>query len=291
MRVALCQLVSSPTKSENLNAAVDAIREAKRRGADVALLPEVYMAFLHPEDPTTAAAVAEPVDGPFVSGLAAEARAQHLYVGCGLWEQVPGERERAFNTTVLLGPDGRLVLAYRKTHLYDAFGYRESDRIVAGSEPPGVVRTPLGTFGLLVCYELRFPELTRRLALAGADVLLLPAAWIAGHLKESHWATLIQARAIENTIFVAAANQTGNMSTGRSMLVDPMGVAVVDGGEEAGVLAGDIDLARIARVREKLPLLSHRREALYALPADAVPAARSNDAAAGTAKPAVGARR
>jgi len=278
MRIALCQLVSSPKKSENLNAAVQAIGEAKRRGADLALLPEVFMAFLHPKDPTTAAEIAEPVDGPFVSALAAEARAQHLYVGCGLWEQVPGERVRALNTTVLLGPDGRLVLAYRKTHLYDAFGYRESDRIVAGNEPPGVVRTPLGTFGLLVCYELRFPELTRRLALAGAEVLLLPAAWIAGPLKESHWNALIQARAIENTIFVAAANQTGNVCTGRSMLVDPMGVSVVNGGEEAGVIAGDIDLARIARVREKLPVLQHRREALYTAPS-------------GEGRPAAGVRR
>ena len=279
MRVALCQLVSSPNKSESLEAGIRAIKEAKRRGADVAVLPEVHMAFLHPKDPTTAAQVAEPVDGPFVSALAAEARAQHLYVACGLWETAPGERERAFNTTVLLGPDGQLVLAYRKTHLYDAFGYRESDRIVAGSEPPDVVRTPLGTFGLLVCYELRFPELARRLALAGADVLLVPAAWIAGHLKESHWATLIQARAIENTVFVAAANQTGNMSTARSMLVDPMGVALVDGGEEPGVYVGDVDLARIARVRQKLPVLQHRRETLYAPPAPA------------GARPAVGARR
>jgi len=267
MRIALCQLVSSPEKSENLNAAVQAIREAKHRGADVALLPEVFMAFLRPKGPTTPADIAEPADGPFVSGLAAEARAQHLYVACGLWEKAPGERVRAFNTTVLIDPDGRVVLAYRKTHLYDAFGYRESDMIVAGAEPPDVVRTPLGAMGLLVCYELRFPELTRRLALAGADVLLLPAAWIAGPLKEAHWTTLIQARAIENTIFVAAANQTGNMSTGRSMLVDPMGVSVVDAGEEAGVFTGDADLERIARVREKLPLLSHRREALYTPPA------------------------
>lgn len=266
MRIALCQLVSSPKKSENLDAAVQAIREAKRRGADLALLPELFMAFLHPKDPTTAAEIAEPLEGPFVSGLAAEARAQHLYVGCGLWEHAPGERARAFNTTVLLGPDGRLALAYRKTHLYDAFGYRESDRIVAGTEPPGVVRTPLGTFGLLVCYELRFPELTRLLTLAGADVLLLPAAWIAGPLKESHWTTLVRARAIENTIFVAAANQTGNVSTGRSMLVDPMGVSTVDAGEDPGVYTADVDPARIARVREKLPVLRHRREALYVLP-------------------------
>jgi predicted amidohydrolase len=267
MRIALCQLVSSPKKSENLDAARQALREARRRGADLALLPEVYMAFLHPKDPTPAAAIAEPVDGPFVSGLAAEARAQHLYVGCGLWETAPGECNRAFNTTVLLGPDGGLLLAYRKTHMYDAFGYRESDRIVPGAEPPGVVRTPIGTFGLLVCYELRFPELSRRLARAGAAVLLLPAAWIAGPLKEFHWDTLVRARAIENTVFVAAANQAGTIATGRSLLVDPMGVAITNGGEEPGVAAGDVDLTRIARVREKLPVLRQRREALYAPPA------------------------
>jgi predicted amidohydrolase len=267
MRIALCQLVSSPKKSENLDASVQAIREAKRRGAELALLPEVFMAFLHPKDPTKTADVAEPVDGPFVSALGTEAKAQHLYVACGLFETAPGEGERAFNTTVLLGPDGRLLLSYRKTHLYDAFAYRESDRIVPGHEPPDVVRTPHGTFGLLVCYELRFPELARRAALAGADVLLIPSAWIAGPLKEQHWATLVAARAIENTMFVAAANQTGNISIGRSMLVDPMGVAVAEGGEEPGIIIGDVELERIGRVREKLPVLRQRREALYAPPA------------------------
>jgi predicted amidohydrolase len=265
MRIALCQLVSSPRKSENLDAGRRAIREARRRGADVALLPEVFMAYIAPHDPVVAAEVAEPVDGPFVAGLAAEARAQRLYVGCGIWEAAPGERVRAFNTAVLLGPDGSLVLRYRKTHLYDAFGYRESDRIVAADEPPAVARTPLGTFGLLVCYELRFPELARVVALAGADVLLLPSAWVAGVLKEYHWTTLLAARAIENTIFVAGANQTGNISVGRSRLVDPMGMTLAEAGEEPCVIAGDVDLERIARVREKLPALRHRREEMYAM--------------------------
>jgi len=264
MRIALCQLVSSPRKPENLDAARRALQEAKRRGADVALLPEVFMAYHPPNDPVTAAEVAEPVDGPFVAGLAAEARAQRLYVGCGISETAPGERVRAFNTTILLGPDGDLLLRYRKTHLYDAFGYRESDRTVPGDEPPGVVRTPLGTFGLLVCYEVRFPELARTVALAGADVLLLPAAWVAGGLKEFHWTTLVAARAIENTMYVAAADQVGNIFAGRSRLVDPMGVTLVDGGEDPGVIVGDVDLERIARVREKLPALRHRREELYA---------------------------
>ncbi len=264
MRIALGQLVSSPQKEENLEAARRAIRDARRGGADLVLLPEVFMAFLAASDPRTAASVAEPVDGPFVSALAQEARAQRLYVGCGIWETAPGEPTRAHNTVVLLGPDGALLLAYRKTHRYDAFGFSESARTIPGIEAPRTVRTPLGTFGLLVCYELRFPELMRMAALDGADVVLLPAAWVAGYLKEQHWVTLVQARAIENTVFVAAANQTGTICTGRSLLVDPMGVVLADGGEEPGLVFGDADLARIARVREKLPVLSHRREEIYA---------------------------
>ena len=264
MRIALGQFVSSRRKEDNLETARRAVREARRGGADLLLLPEVFMAFLSASDPTAAASVAEPVDGPFVSALGQEARAHHLYVGCGIWETVPGERTRAYNTAVLLGPDGGLLLRYRKTHLYDAFGFRESDRTVPGEESPGVVRTPLGTLGLLVCYEVRFPEMTRMLALDGADVILLPAAWVAGPLKEDHWVTLVRARAIENTVFLAAADQVGTISSGRSLLVDPMGVVLAAGGEEAGLVFGDIDPGRIARVREKLPVLAHRREEIYA---------------------------
>jgi deaminated glutathione amidase len=263
MRIALGQLVSSARKEENLEAARHAIREARRNGADLLLLPEVFMTYLAPSDSRTAASVAEPTDGHFVSALAHEARAHNLYVGCGIWEKVPGEHIRAFNTAVLLGPRGDLLLAYRKTHRYDAFGFRESDRTIAGTDAPGTVRTPLGTLALLVCYELRFPELMRMITLDGADVILLPAAWVVGSLKEQHWMTLVQARAIENTVFVAAANQVGTMCTGRSLLVDPMGVILADGGEEPGLVLGEVDLERIARVREKLPVLAHRREEIY----------------------------
>jgi deaminated glutathione amidase len=263
MRIALGQFVSSARKEENLKTARHAIQEARRNGADLLVLPEVFMTFLAPSDPRTAASVAEPVDGPFVSALVEEARAHCMYVACGIWETAPGEQTRAFNTAVLLGPRGDLLLAYRKTHRYDAFGFRESNRTIAGADAPSTVRTPLGTLALLVCYELRFPELMRMIALDGADVILLPAAWVVGPLKEQHWMTLVQARAIENTVFIAAANQTGTISTGRSLLVDPMGVILADGGEEPGLVMGDVDLGRIARVREKLPVLAHRREEIY----------------------------
>jgi len=280
MRIALGQLISFPQKDETLAAALRAIREARRGGADLLLMPEVYMAFLDRSPGVTCASVAEPLDGPFVSQLAREARAQNLYVGCGVWESAPGEHVRAYNTTILLGPDGSLLLSYRKTHLYDAFGYRESDRIVPGDAPPRTIRTPLGTLGLLVCYELRFPELMRMLALDGAEVILLPAAWVVGALKEEHWDTLIRARAIENTVFIAAADQVGNIFAGCSRIVDPMGVAVAAGGETEGLIFGDVHLDRIAAVREKLPVLRQRREEIYAQRSPAGRAPRATPARA-----------
>jgi predicted amidohydrolase len=263
MRIALGQLVSSQDKRDNLETARRAIRDARAGGADLLLLPELFMAFLPASAPVTAASVAEPLDGPFVSALAREARAYHLYIGCGIWEIAPGESVRAHNTVVLLDPEGQLLLTYRKSHLYDAFGFRESERIVPGDVAPRVARTPIGTFGVIVCYEVRFPEMARMLALGGADLILLPAAWVAGPLKEHHWVTLVQARAIENTVFVAAADQAGTTFVGRSLLVDPMGIVLADGGEEPGLIFGDIDLGRLDRVREKLPTLSHRREEVY----------------------------
>jgi len=137
------------------------------------------------------------------------------------------------------------------------------------------VRTALGTLGLLVCYELRFPELARMLALDGADVILLPAAWIAGPLKEEHWATLIAARAIENTVWVAAAGQVPDASAaptraptgiGRSMLVDPMGAVRLDLGPYPGLAVADVDDALTERVRASLPCLEHRRDDVFGPP-------------------------
>ena len=264
MRIALGQLAATVRKEENLELGRRAIRDARAGGADLLLLPEVFMAFLPPRSGITPASVAEPLDGPFVTALAGEARAHNLYVGCGVWETAAGERTRAHNTALLLGPDGSLLLPYRKTHMYDAFSYRESDLSVPGERGPRTVRTPLGRFGLLVCYELRFPELARMLAVEGADVILLPSAWIAGPLKEAHWATLIAARAIENTVFVAAADQAGEHRAGGSRLVDPMGVVLAGGGEADGLVFGDVELERIAEVREKLPSLRQRREEIYA---------------------------
>src|SRR5690606_13835956 len=128
--------------------------------------------------------VAEPLDGPFLKGLTEAARENEIYVVCGLFETKPGDKQRAYNTTVFINRSGEILQAYRKTHLYDAFNYKESDTTIPGDNDYQVVETEFGKIGLLVCYELRFPEISRQLSLQGADVLFLPAGWVAGAMKE-----------------------------------------------------------------------------------------------------------
>ncbi|WP_205857270.1 carbon-nitrogen hydrolase family protein, partial [Phytoactinopolyspora endophytica] len=179
-------------------------------------------------------------------------------VVAGMFEQ-SGDETRPYNTLVVVGPDGTLRATYRKAHLYDSFGYRESDRLSAGPAEPAVVDLDGLRIGLLTCYDLRFPEHARALVDAGADTLVVPAAWVRGPLKEDHWETLVRARAIENTVYVVAAAQCGRAYCGRSMLVDPMGIAVAAAGEAQGTVRGEIEPDRIATARERNPALQHRR--------------------------------
>jgi predicted amidohydrolase len=264
MKVAVVQLKSSSDKKANLQKAKEYIKKAKNRGADFVLLPEMYMAFLHPKlGQSRYTEIAEPLDGPFVSGLAECAKENQLYIICGIFESKAGENTRTFNTTVFLGRNGELLQAYHKTHLYDAFNYKESDSIIPGSTPQDVIETEFGKVGMMVCYEIRFPEISRRLAMKGADFLFIPAAWVDGVMKEEHWKTLLRARAIENTVYVFAADQIGNNFSGQSMIIDPMGVVKANAGEEETIILSEIDLERIQRVREKLPSVTDRRAEFY----------------------------
>jgi predicted amidohydrolase len=263
MKVAIAQLASGTDKSANLVKAKDYISKAKKMGADLVLIPEVYMVHVPAGSGVNKADVAEPIDGPFVTGLAQAARDNQIYVIGGIYESKKGENIRAYNTTVFIDRSGRLLQQYRKTHLYDAFARKESDTVIHGDEQFKTVETEFGKVGIFVCYELRFPEVSRRLVLEGADILFLPTAWVAGAMKEDHFETLLRARAIENTVYICAADQVGNIYAGRSMVVDPMGVVVGSAGEEEALFVADIDLDRIRRVRESLPCLSHRKPEFY----------------------------
>ncbi len=266
MRVALGQIPISSDPEVNLGRVTAAAVEAARQGAGLAVFPEGTQARFS----ANLRAVAEPLDGPFCAGLAAVARSTGIAIVAGLFE--PGPDGRVFNTTVGYDSDGQLTAVYRKIHLFDALGHRESDDVAPGDD---VVIASLGGLlvGFMTCYDIRFPELARALATRGAELLVLPAAWAAGQFKEEHWVTLVRARAIENTIWLAAAGQVPDPAEaptraptgiGRSMLVDPMGVVRLDLGPAAGLGVGAVDTEVTASVRAALPCLANRREDILA---------------------------
>ena len=213
-------------------------------------------------------ALAEPVDGPFVQGVAHIAREHGLWLVFTMNER-NGQDGLPFNTAVVVDDAGAVQASYRKCHLYDALGVRESDRLTAGSALPEPVHTPFCTIGLQICYDLRFPEPARAEALAGCDLLVYPAAWHVGRCKPEQWETLLRARAIENELFVAGACRSGRGFVGRSLVADPMGRILAQGaggtaedGLESLVVC-EIDPETVALTREKMPILEHRRPELY----------------------------
>jgi predicted amidohydrolase len=266
MRVALGQIPISSDPMANLDRVCAAAHAAAAAGAGLVVFPEGTQARFSAD----LRAVAEPLDGEFCHGLADVAKATGLAVVACVFEPAPDGR--VFNTAVGFERDGSMVAVYRKIHLFDALGHRESDSVAPGDE---VVIATLGGLrvGFMTCYDVRFPELARTLAANGADLLVLPAAWAAGTFKEEHWVTLVRARAIENTIWVAAAGQVPDPAElptraptgiGRSMLVDPMGVVRLDLGPAEGLGIGDVDVEQTASVRAVLPSLANRRDDVLA---------------------------
>jgi predicted amidohydrolase len=198
---------------------------------------------------------AEPLDGPFATELARVATERGTTVVAGMFEPGPSQ-DRPYNTLVVRGA---AEASYRKIHLYDSFGYRESDRLTAGATEPVVVDVGGFAVGLMTCYDLRFPELARALVDRGAEVLLVPAAWVAGPRKVEHWRTLLRARAIENTVFVAAAGQPGPRYSGHSLVVDPLGDVLAEAGEGAEVVTATLERGVLAEARRTNPSLANRR--------------------------------
>ena len=223
-------------------------------GTDLVVFPEAFARDFG--DPgSDVSRYAEPVDGPFATEVARVAGERGTTVVAGMFE-TGDDPERPFNTLVVRGA---AEASYRKIHLYDSFGYRESDRLCAGPVAPALVDVAGFRVGLMTCYDLRFPELARMLVDEGAEVLALPAAWVAGPRKVDHWRTLLRARAIENTVFVAAAAQPGPRYSGHSMIVDPLGDVLAEAGEGDEVLVAEIDRAGLESARRTNPSLANRR--------------------------------
>lgn len=256
MRIALAQRASaidSAVNRESISAQLSELTADD--GLDLVVLPEAAMHDFGSAD-YDLAAIAEPLDGPFVTLVAEQARRLGATVIAGMFEQTD---DLPYNTLIVVGPDGTLRGTYRKIHLYDSFGYQESDRLRAGEINPVVIEVAGQKIGLMTCYDLRFPELARALVDAGAETIVLPAAWVAGERKLDHWRTLLTARAIENTVYVAAAAQGGDRYTGHSLVADPWGSIVVEASSGVAVLRTTLDAAEVTQARKINPSLVNRR--------------------------------
>jgi predicted amidohydrolase len=265
VRVALCQSNCGEDVDANERQVFGLLAEAVEARVDLVALPEVWPC--QGSAPQMRAA-AEPLDGPRVAALAAFAREHRVWVHGGSVLELDGEH--VYNTSVLLDRDGELVATYRKIHLFDAdppgaVPSRESALFTAGDQVV-TAETEFGRVGLSICYDLRFPELYRQLAVQGATILFAPAAF-RFETGTAHWDVLVRARAIEDQAFVLAAAQWGSWGPpgrerrtfGNSLAVDPWGGVLARATDGVGVTLAELDMAEVARVRDALPALRHRR--------------------------------
>ena len=264
--VAIVQMKSSEDKMENLQLSVDFIREAAKKKSNLICFPEFQMAY----SPVSQSAnqlseIAESVnDGNFITTLRKAAKVNKISIISTIYEKSnSGFNNRVYDTVVLIDSKGKISSVYRKLHLYDALGFKESDKMMAGNMIEKPAKTAIGNIGLMICYDIRFPEMSRILTVKGANVLVSPSAWVHGVMKEEHWQTLLKARAIENGLYIIAPDQVGNIFSGRSMAVDPFGVVLLDMGNREGMEVVEIDKSRVQKVRELLPLLKNRRTDVY----------------------------
>lgn len=269
LRVAVVQMNSRHDKDANLTKAERMIDKAAECGARLVALPE-YVSFLGPNEDH--ASIAESIPGPASDRFAAKARQHGIYVLGGSIHETSGDPAKFYNTSVLFGPMGDILARYRKIHLFDIdisdnVSANESATILPGNDI-ATAEIDGHRAGLSICYDLRFPELYRMLALAGAEMLLVPAAFTMFTGKD-HWIVLLRARAIENQAYVIASGQIGkhqpNDSTcyGHSVIIDPWGTVIVQAPDTEGIVVADLDFEYLNKLRQQLPSLANRRPAAY----------------------------
>ncbi len=256
--IAVVQFDPYTDKDANLATLRAHVRDAAEHGARVVVAPE-YSMFATTRLDHRVVAAAEPLTGPYVTGLRGLAAEFGVHVVAGVAESTQ-DPERIHNTLVVAAPDAEFAAVYRKVHLYDAFGFLESEVVLPGPITEPATFTADGVvFGLQTCFDLRFPEGFRRVAAAGAQVLLLPSQWIPGPAKVDQWTTLLRARAIENTVYVAAADQAAPRGAGASMIVDPTGMVLAELGDGTGIATARVELDHLDEVRATNPSLALRR--------------------------------
>lgn len=257
--VGVVQFSPAPNASDNVDSIRSFVSAASGAGARLLVMPEYAHAFAGSLGDWVNS-VAEPLDGPFVNDLIQIARENGVALISGMLER-SNDSPKPFNTLLAVHPQHGLVGHYRKVHLYDAYGASESEWIAAGtpSDPAVVVELAGLQVGLQTCYDLRFPEVSRRLVDAGAEVLAVPSEWLAGPKKAHHWVALTAARAIENLCYVVAADQIAPLAVGMSRIISPLGETLIDMGQDAGIAVAYISPDALAAARENNPALSLRK--------------------------------
>ncbi|AZU62545.1 carbon-nitrogen hydrolase family protein [Neobacillus mesonae] len=269
MKIAVVQQNSHEDKKANISKALHFIDEAASKGANLVVLPE-YVDYMG--DDTQKLRIAETIPGPTSEAFSKKAKEHGIYLNCGSMAEI-ADGKRVYNTSLLINDNGEIIAKYRKTHLYDAdfkgrFSEKESDSIIPGYELV-TAETPFGKVGLTICYDIRFPELYRSLALQGCKILFVPAAFPL-YTGANHWEILLRARAIENQCYIVAAGQFGTAKPnrtlyGNSMIINPWGTVVARAPESEGIIIHDIDMEYLEKVRDNMHCFSHRRPDVYKL--------------------------
>jgi predicted amidohydrolase len=269
-KIALVQMKSSTIKSENLKLSVDYIRQAAKKKIELVCFPEFQMAYSPLEQSARElSTIAEnAINGNFITTLRKEAKRHRIKIIATIYENIDTKRKkktdyRVSDTAIMISEKGDVMSIYRKLHLYDALGFKESVKLVGGNNIERPVKVGIGKIGLEICYDIRFPEMSRILTLDGANVLAIPSGWVQGIMKVEHWQIMLKARAIENGCYVIAPDQVGNIFSGRSMVIDPFGITLLDMGNKEGVGVVEIARDRVESVRKSLPLLKNRRTDVY----------------------------
>lgn len=269
-KIALVQMKSSTIKSENLKLSLDYIRQAAKKKIELVCFPEFQMAYSPIEQSARElSTIAEnAINGNFITTLRKEAKRHRIKIIATIYENIDTKRKkktdyRVSDTAIMISEKGDVMSIYRKLHLYDALGFKESVKLVGGNNIERPVKVGIGKIGLEICYDIRFPEMSRILTLDGADVLAIPSGWVQGIMKVEHWQIMLKARAIENGCYVIAPDQVGNIFLGRSMVIDPFGITLLDMGNKEGVGVVEIARDRVESVRKSLPLLKNRRTDVY----------------------------
>lgn len=265
MKVATVQFKASKNIKFNLEKILCYISDASKEKAELIAFPEFMMFYTDSsQTPHQLARQAQTIDGSFVSAIAHSAKSNHIQVVGSFYEKSP-KKNRVYDTVFLISKSGKILSKYRKIHLYDALGFRESDKMVSGSKITKPAKTSIGKLGMMICYDLRFPEMSRSLAISGSEILVAPSAWVQGDMKEEHWLAINKTRAIENGCYIISPNQVGNVYCGRSIVVDPFGKVLLDMKKKQGIGYSDINLERVKHIRKVLPLLKSRKSDSYSI--------------------------